>query len=62
VKLRLHWRIEPTEHGSCVSLDARYSLNGAAELRRRHWYERINGHCARMLNALKSCVREAQET
>ena len=52
VKLRLHWRLEPLESGSCVLLDARYSLNGAASLRRRHWHERIHGHCARMVAAV----------
>jgi len=62
VELRLHWRLEPTDAGACVVLDARYSLNGAAALRRRHWYERIHGHCARMQGALKSCVVEAEET
>ena len=62
VSLRLHWRIEPKEDGACVLLDARYSLNGAAALRRRHWYERIHGHCARMLNALETRVRQAEET
>jgi hypothetical protein len=62
VSLRLHWRIEPTEAGACVLLDARYSLNGAATLRRAHWYERIHGHCARMLGALELHVAEAEET
>ena len=62
VSLRLHWRIEPTESGACVLLDARYSLNGAATLRRKHWYERIHGHCARMLGALEVRVAEAEET
>jgi hypothetical protein len=62
VQLRLHWRLEPTETGACVLLDARYSLNGAAALRRRHWYERIHSHCARMLGALESRVVEAEET
>ena len=62
VSLRLHWRIEPTESGACVLLDARYSLNGAATLRRKHWYERIHGHCARMLGALELRVAEAEET
>ena len=62
VSLRLHWRIEPKEDGACVLLDARYSLNGAAALRRRHWYERIHGHCARMLGALEARVRKAEET
>ena len=52
VKLRLQWRLEPLESGSCVLLEAKYSLNGAAMLRRRHWYERIHGHCTRMLGAL----------
>ena len=33
VTLRLHWRLEPTDDGACVLLDARYSLNGAATLR-----------------------------
>ena len=62
VKLRLHWRLEPTEEGACVMLDARYSLNGAATLRRKHWYERIHGHCSRMLGALEVRVAEAEET
>ena len=62
VKLRLHWRIEPMDDGTCVLLDARYSLNGAAALRRRHWYERIHGHCARMLTALELRASQAQET
>jgi hypothetical protein len=60
VQLRLHWRLEPTEAGAHVVLDARYALNGAAALRRRHWHERIHGHCARMLDALESCL--AKET
>jgi hypothetical protein len=62
VSLRLHWRIEPTDDGACVLLDARYSLNGAAALRGRHWYERIHGHCARMLGALEARVAQPQET
>jgi hypothetical protein len=62
VELRLHWRLEPTDGGACVVLDARYTLNGAATLRRRHWSERIHGHCARMQSALKSCVLEPEET
>jgi hypothetical protein len=62
VELRLHWRLEPTDAGACVVLDARYSLNGAAVLRRRHWHERIHGHCSRMQDALASCVPEAKET
>lgn len=62
VRLRLHWRLEPVEAGSCVLLEARYSLNGAAALRRRHWHERIAGHCARMLAALERHINFTQET
>ncbi len=62
VSLRLHWRLEPKDEGACVLLDARYSLNGAAALRGRHWYERIHGHCARMLCALQARALQAQET
>jgi len=62
VSLRLHWRLEPTDDGACVLLDARYSLNGAAALRRRHWHERIHGHCERMLGALEARIAQAQET
>lgn len=60
VKLRLHWRLEPLESGSCVLLDARYSLNGAATLRRRHWHERIHGHCARMVAAVGRHAADAE--
>jgi hypothetical protein len=56
VQLRLHWRLEPIEDGSCVFLDARFLLNGAATLRRRHWQARISGHCTRMLGALEQRV------
>jgi hypothetical protein len=52
VRLRLHWRLEPLEGRSHVLLEARYSLNGAAVLRRKHWQERIHGHCSRMLGAI----------
>jgi hypothetical protein len=62
VSLRLHWRIEPKDDGACVLLDARYSLNGAAALRGRHWSERIHAHCARMLGALQARVAQPQET
>ena len=61
VQLRLHWRLEPLETGACVLLDARFSLNGAASLRRKHWNERIHGHCARMHAALAARLA-AQET
>lgn len=60
VKLRLHWRLEPLESGSCLLLDARYSLNGAASLRRRHWHERIHGHCARMVAAVGRLASEGE--
>jgi hypothetical protein len=60
VKLRLHWRLEPLETGACVLLDARYSLNGAAVLRRKHWHERIHGHCTRMLGSLQPQIAAAQ--
>jgi hypothetical protein len=52
VRLKLHWRVEPLENGSYLLLDARYTLNGAATLRRKHWSERIHGHCARMHEAI----------
>ena len=60
VKLRLQWRLEPLDDGSCVLLEAKYSLNGAAILRSRHWYERIHGHCARLLGALGPQIAAAR--
>jgi hypothetical protein len=54
VQLRLHWRLEPLENGSLLLLDARFSLNGAASLRRRHWSDRIQAHCTRMLGAVQA--------
>jgi hypothetical protein len=63
VRLKLHWRLEPTDGGSNVRLDARYALNGAATLRRAHWHERIREHCGRMLHAIERHVAElAEET
>ena len=60
VQLRLKWRLEPLETSSCVLLEANYTLNGAASLRRRHWDERIHGHCTRMLAALRPQIAAAQ--
>jgi hypothetical protein len=60
VQLRLKWRLEPLETSSCVLLEASYSLNGAASFRRRHWDERIHGHCTRMLGALRPQIAAAQ--
>jgi len=60
VQLRLKWRLEPLETSSCVLLEAHYTLNGAASLRRRHWHERIDGHCKRMLGALRPQIAAAQ--
>ena len=60
VQLRLKWRLEPLETSSCVLLEANYTLNGAASLRRRHWDERIHGHCTRMLGALGPQIAAAQ--
>jgi hypothetical protein len=60
VQLRLKWRVEPLETSSCVLLEASYALNGAASLRRRHWDERIHGHCTRMLGALRPQIAAAQ--
>ncbi len=60
VKLRLKWRLEPLETSSCVLLEASYTLNGAASLRRRHWDERIHGHCTRMLGALRPQIAAAR--
>jgi hypothetical protein len=56
VKLRLRWRLEPIDSGSFARLDARYSLNGAASLRARHWSRRIRAHCTRMLSAVQTHV------
>jgi len=60
VQLRLKWRLEPLETSSCVLLEASYTLNGAASLRRRHWDERIHGHCTRMLGAIRPQIAAAQ--
>ena len=60
VQLRLKWRVEPLETSSCVLLEASYTLNGAASLRRRHWDECIHGHCVRMLGALRPQIAAAQ--
>jgi hypothetical protein len=60
VQLRLKWRLEPLESTSCVLLEATYTLNGAASLRRRHWDERIRGHCNRMLGAIRPQIAAAQ--
>jgi hypothetical protein len=60
VTLRLKWRLEPLESSSCVLLEAKYSLNGAASLRRKHWDEQIHAHCTRMLGALRPQIAAAQ--
>lgn len=61
VSLRLRWRLEPLEEGSLVRLDARYTLNGAAALRARHWRGRIDLHCERLLDAMRTHVARLTE-
>lgn len=60
VKLRLHWRLEPLDGGVYLMLDVRYVLNGAATLRRRHWGDRIHGHCARMVAGVGQRLADAR--
>jgi hypothetical protein len=45
----LRWRLHPIETGSLLHLTLSYQLNGAASLRQRHWHERLQAHCLRML-------------
>ncbi|HEX5421618.1 MAG TPA: hypothetical protein VFY39_16625 [Gammaproteobacteria bacterium] len=62
VRLRLRWRLEPMEFVSFLRLDASFDLRGAAALRRRHWNERIDGHCTRTIAALEAVLAaRAQE-
>ena len=61
VSLRLRWRLEPLEEGSLVRLEARYTLNGAATLRARHWRGRIDLHCERLLAAMRTHVARLSE-
>ncbi|HEX5419635.1 MAG TPA: hypothetical protein VFY39_06525, partial [Gammaproteobacteria bacterium] len=62
VRLRLRWKLEPMDFVSFLRLDASFDLKGAAALRRRHWTERVNGHCTRMIAALEAVLAaQAQE-
>jgi hypothetical protein len=58
VRLRLRWRLEPLDAGTSVLLDARFELNGAAYLNRKHWRTQIDGHCRRILLALEAALSE----
>lgn len=60
VRLELRWRLEPTASGCLLRLRVRYTLNGAAQFRRRHWNGRIHAHCARMIEHTRAAVRRAQ--
>ena len=52
VRMRLRWRLEPSDTGCLVLLDAGYQLNGPAYLNRRHWRAQISRHCANLLSAV----------
>ena len=56
VRLRLRWRLEPADAGCVVLLDARYQLNGAAQLNRRHWRAQIHAHCVNLLSAIRAAL------
>lgn len=60
VRLRMRWRLEPLDCSTSVLLDARYELNGPAYLNRRHWRERIHGHCGRLLMAVRAELVDAK--
>lgn len=54
VRLRLRWRLEPSDRGCLILLDAGYQLNGAAYLNRRHWRAQISMHCVNLLRAVEA--------
>jgi len=58
VRLRLRWRLEPLQDGSCVLLDVGYELNGPAYLNRRHWRREIHSHCGKLMKALEATLTE----
>ena len=58
VKLRLRWRLEPLDCASFARLDVRYSLNGAASIRAKHWRSRIDRHCGNLLQAVQTPLDE----
>lgn len=56
VHLRLRWRLEPSDPGCLVLLEAGYRLGGVAHLNRRHWRSRIDSHCMKLLLALGAAL------
>lgn len=60
VKLRLRWRLEPTDGVTSVLLDTRYELNRPAYLNRTRWRAEIDGHCARILGAVRLLLVEEE--
>lgn len=56
VELKLRWRLDPSDSGSLLRLDASYQLAGAAVLRKEHWDRRIAAHCSKMLSRLEQSL------
>ena len=52
VRMRLRWRLEPSDAGCLVLLEVGYQLNGPAYLNRRHWRAQISSHCVNLLRAV----------
>jgi hypothetical protein len=62
VRLQLRWRLYPLDAGSLLRLLLTYQLNGAATLRHRHWQERLQSHCARMLDFVGAELESPRRT
>ncbi len=61
VRLRLRWRLEPSDMGCLILLDAGYQLNGAAYLNRRYWRAQISMHCVNLLRAVEAGLEAARD-
>jgi len=61
VRLRLRWRLEPTDAGTALRLDTSYELNRPANLNRKRWSAEIDAHCARLHVATAAVLSDAAD-
>ena len=59
VRLRLRWRLEPSDRVTALRLDTAYELNRPASLNRKRWREQLDAHCVRLHVATAAVVGDA---
>lgn len=58
VRMRLRWRLEPSDGRTALRLDTNCELNRPASLNRKRWRAEIDAHCERLHSATAAVLND----